>query len=68
MDAKDKLTHVSYNEQAITYDHEGNFYVANLTDGGEDILNYTDYGPESQARTTTPTSGTNKWCACYSTE
>ena len=71
MDAKDKLTHGSYNAQAITAIkegqlNEGHLYVANLADSGEDILNYTDYGPESTARTTTPTSGKNKWCARYS--
>lgn len=66
MNANDKLTHGSYHAKAITKTDEGHLYVANLTDGGDDILNYTDYGPESTARTTTPTSGKNKWCARYS--
>ena len=67
MNANDKLTHGSYDAKPITKTDEGHLYVANLTDDGNDILNYTDYGPESTAKTTTPTSGKNKWCARYST-
>ncbi len=55
-----KLTHGSYDAQANA---AGSLYVAQISDDGKSITDFTDLGTEATAKSTTATTSANKWLA-----
>ncbi len=55
-----KLTHGSYDAQNNA---AGSLYVAEISDDGQNITDFTDLGTEATAKSATATTSINKWLA-----
>ena len=55
-----KLTHGSYDAKNAA---AGSLYVAQISDDGASVTDFTDLGTEATAQTTTATTSANKWLA-----
>ena len=55
-----KLTHGSYDAQNAA---AGSLYVAQISDDGTSVTDFTDLGAEATAKQATATTSTNKWLA-----